>query len=335
LLIVITVIGILVGILLPAVRGAFNSANELSVRAEMIQIEQAVEAFRTEFGFYPPSFEQFNRGSSAADLSEGVAQFSRFLNRIAPNHQETNNFGGGAPRIVAWWNKIGRHLDQQSSLVFWLSGMCESKQFPLTGGSPGLIEPFNGPARFIATPSGNIEIERNVFFDFQPNQLVFGSADGADPIGATDAGLGGVVRDANGAVVFLDADSAGSRIVAAYQQGAGPSSGDLLFRYRDASSYGVVPYAYLTDVNALVDADGDGNVDDPDPAVFANPKSFQLISLGLDGEAGLPNPEPMNDAELRENAFLFSTDSNFVLRGYDNMVNFAAGRLELFVIENE
>ena len=57
LLIVITIIGILVGLLLPAVRGALKSANELAVRTEMTQIEQAIESFNTQYGFYPPSFE--------------------------------------------------------------------------------------------------------------------------------------------------------------------------------------------------------------------------------------------------------------------------------------
>ena len=54
LLIVITIIGILVGLLLPAVRGALRAANELAVRTEMVQIEQAIESFNTQYGFYPP-----------------------------------------------------------------------------------------------------------------------------------------------------------------------------------------------------------------------------------------------------------------------------------------
>ena len=132
LLIVITIIGILVGLLLPAVRGALNSANELAVRTEMTQIEQAIESFNTQYGFYPPSFEQYNR-SEAGNLSHpGLAAFLRHLNRIAPNHQETRSFFPGIDtqpeftRAVVWWNKVGRHLDQTSSMMFWLTGLTLS-----------------------------------------------------------------------------------------------------------------------------------------------------------------------------------------------------------------
>ena len=351
LLIVITVIGILVGLLLPAIRGALSSSRELAIRTEMVQLEQAVESFKTEFGFYPPSFEQFNRTGAASltapDLgSQGLRNFLRFLNRVAPNHQESTTFFpafAGQPRIVVWWNKIGRHLDQQSSIVFWLSGMCKSKQFPVTGGSPNLIEPFNAP-RTIILPDGTvIDIERDVIFNFQPAQLVFGVTANANllTVPPMDAAATAIVRDPTTMVVnFLENDLVGGNtpIVAAYTQPYGPSDGDLIYRYRDASSYGVVPYAYLTripggarDDPALGRALGAPFVADD----FVNPKTFQLISFGLDGESGAPVVQPSSENDLRENAFALSTAPEFIKRGYDNMTNFAAGRLELFVIENE
>ena len=106
LLIVITVIGILVGLLLPAINGAMSSARELAMRTEMVQIEQAIESFRTEYGFYPPSFEQFNRTGAtsltATDAgSRGLQAFVRFLNRIAPNHQEgSSTLASGSVRSI-------------------------------------------------------------------------------------------------------------------------------------------------------------------------------------------------------------------------------------------
>jgi prepilin-type N-terminal cleavage/methylation domain-containing protein len=351
LLIVITVIGILVGLLLPAINGAMSSARELAMRTEMVQIEQAVESFRTEYGFYPPSFEQFNRSPAGGVGHPGLSAFLRYLNRIAPSHQESTVFpdvgsGVGGVRIVAWWNKIGRHLDDQSSLVFWLSGLCKSKQFPITGGSDGLIEPFNGPAQFIATPSGPIEIERDVRFEFQPGQLTYGV--GPDVIGARDVAATNISRvnddsDVLDPVDFreLDLINVGTEFatVAAYKQPNGPSNGDLIYRYRDAASYFYPPFAYLTDAvpSVMRDIDFDGAADDtvPDPEVFVNPKTFQLISFGLDGDPGVPlNPMGAGAIE-HQRALVFSTDSNFIKFGYDNMANFADGRLELFVIENE
>ena len=340
LLIVITVIGILVGLLLPAINGAMRSARELAMRTEMVQIEQAVESFKTEYGFYPPSFEQFAPGAAADTSHPGLAAFLRYLNRIAPNHQEAISFVGGGSRIVVWWNKVGQHLDDQSSLVFWLSGLCQNKQFPITGGNPdSLIPPF-GPDTSFTAPNGSVvEINRDRRFEFQPNQLVYGvTANDTSDITTSETTI--VTDPTTGAVQFVEADSLGgnNQLVAAYKQPYGPSNGDLNYRYRDSSSYFFPPYAYLTDVGptAMLDNDFDGTADTvPDPTVFINPKTFQLISLGLDGEAGVPVEEPTSDDDFRENAFVFSTDPNFIKFGYDNMANFADGRLELFVIENE
>ena len=119
LLIVITVIGILVGLLLPAINGAMRSARELAMRTEMVQIEQAVESFKTEYGFYPPSFEQFDRMWRPTSVGDpGVSDFLRLLNRVAPNHQEaiqralaTDLQVRVEPRIVDWWNNVGQFLD--------------------------------------------------------------------------------------------------------------------------------------------------------------------------------------------------------------------------------
>ena len=351
LLIVLTVIGILVGLLIPAITGAMGTARELAIRTEMVQIEQAIEKFKTDYGFYPPSFEQFNRGSSNADLAAGVAQFLPYLNRIAPNHQESTFFPGGTvPRINVWWNKIGRHLDQQSSLVFWLSGMCKSKQYPITGGAVGLIEPFAGPTRFVGTVTPPVEIERDARFDFDKGQLVYGVGPNVivpDPDGSggfvgtpvVDGSAEEVDRDGTtNAVIFNEVDqiAGGVALVAAYRQPYGPSNGDRRFRYRDAGSYNIVPYAYSTQISgAPSDTRGRSTGDPLVPDDFVNPKTFQLISFGMDGEAGVPNELPNNEFERQENAFVLSSAPEFVKRGYDNMTNFAGGRLELFVIENE
>ena len=121
--------------------------------------------------------------------------------------------------------------------MFWLSGLCESKQFPLTGGAGSLIEPFNGPTRFITTVTPNVEIQRDVFFDFQNSQLVYGVT--ADSTASLDGTETTVQRDAaTTAVEFFDLDSfpAGTAwVVAGYRQPNGSTSGDILYRYRDAA----------------------------------------------------------------------------------------------------
>ena len=366
LLIVITIIGILVGLLLPAVRGALNAANELAVRTEMTQIEQAIESFNTQYGFYPPSFEQYNR-SEAGNLSHpGLAAFLRHLNRIAPNHQETRTFFPGitapnTPRAVVWWNKVGRHLDQTSSMMFWLTGLTKSQQFPLTGGAfrpiPAFgVDTYSNGARFeilkadgttdTILPDGSpFVIERVDFLkNLSPGQFLFNTVDASDLLDDSETLNSLVSRNVD---VVPGSELA---VTAGYRQVRGPSNSENLFVYRDAPSYIPNPlnlrrsgYAYITNLpNPLGDPIGG--------ATFANPRTYQLISPGLDGELGVPfGGESMpTEFQLQLQASAFPTaplvlnevqalDSDWgasdARLAADNMANFAAGRLELIWIE--
>ena len=359
LLIVITIIGILVGLLLPAVRGALNSANELAVRTEMTQIEQAIESFNTQYNFYPPSFEQYNRSEASNINHPGLAAFLRHLNRIAPNHQETrSSFPGiNAPRAVVWWNKVGRHLDQTSSLMFWLTGLTKSQQFPLTGGAfrpiPAFgVDTYSNGAPFLvgngspALPDGSpFVIERVDFLqNLSPGQFLFNTVDASDLL--DDSETLNSLQSRNVDVV----PASELAVTAGYRQAKGPSNSENLFVYRDAPSYIPNPlnlrrsgYAYITNLpNPLGDPIGD--------ATFANPRTYQLISPGLDGELGVPfGGESMpTELQLQLQASAFPTvplvlEAVQMLDGdwrasdarlaADNMANFAAGRLELIWIE--
>ena len=366
LLIVITIIGILVGLLLPAVRGALRAANELAVRTEMTQIEQAIESFNTQYGFYPPSFEQYNRSEARNINHPGLAAFLRHLNRIAPNHQETRTFFPGitapnTPRAVVWWNKVGRHLDQTSSMMFWLTGLTKSQQFPLTGGAFRPIPAFgvdtysNGAPFQILQADGTADvflpdgspfvIERVDFLqNLSPGQFLFNTVDASDLLDDSETLDELLLRNVD---VVPASELA---VTAGYRQAKGPSNSENLFVYRDAPAYIPNPlnlrrsgYAYITNLpNPLGDPIGD--------ATFANPRTYQLISPGLDGELGVPfGGESMpTELQLQLQASAFPTaplvlnevqalDSDWrasdARLAADNMANFAVGRLELIWIE--
>ena len=111
LLIGITIIGLLVGLLAVAGAGVIDRAREFSVSAEIIQLNQATENFNTQFGFYPPSFEQFKRTVNTVDsaplgiVNSEAAQLLPFLNKISPNHQELapSPVRAGYTRLDDWW----------------------------------------------------------------------------------------------------------------------------------------------------------------------------------------------------------------------------------------
>ena len=291
LLVAITVVAILVGMLTAAVIPALRRGREASVQTEMKQIELAIENFKNQYGFYPPSFE------SGLDVNGNVrgianaADLLRYVNRISPNHSElqTHPVHTTETRLEHWWEEVGQFLDQESSLVFWLSGLCKNKQYPITGGS-------NLPGAPLAA-HGLIDdgIERDVFFEFKQNQLV-GDEDGETIV-------------SNRTSTTIQSGDPLWGFIFEYEQAYGPQDGDLLYRYRDAPTYD------LGGNNAYSIGPVQGTV--PNAFYdFANPKTFQLITFGMDGLSGVTGD-------------IFTTGP----QGDDNLVNFADGRLDRFVNE--
>jgi general secretion pathway protein G len=167
LLVVIVIIGILMGLLIAVVGPTLFRTYSFAITAEINELEGAIDQFKTKFGFYPPSELDLD-GDGTNDLTpatgdpEDLATFKQYLRRIAPNHEQTD------ADIGAWWTAVGQHLDNDSILVFWLSGLKRSAQFPLTNGNGGAV--YDGFA--VGEDPDNY-----VFFEFQAGQLV----DGNDP----------------------------------------------------------------------------------------------------------------------------------------------------------
>ena len=265
--------------------GAIKRAQEFAVTSEITQMSQAVESFRSKYGFYPPSFE----GLSDA---ESQASFLAFLTRVAPNHRELTNFPSGGTRFDGWWASVGCKLDQTTTLQFWLAGLNENKQFPLTGGVATADDIPVGYNEILRVADASLPVanragvppaqqrlyRRESFFEFEPIRII--------------------PRDT----------SAGA--VATYNMEFGRSNGDLLYLYRDSASYRLGSPAY--------------HFVGPNGAAFANPDTFQLISAGLDGDPGIPT-----DAADLGNLSLQ------LPRHADNLCNFADGRLDKYITENE
>lgn len=311
LLVVMTVIAILIGMLSAAVIPAFKRAREASIQVEMKQIELAIESFKNKYGFYPPSFESGTNAASTAVGISSAADLMRFVNRISPNHAEGSASGHGTEsRLEHWYDEVGQYLDQESSLVFWLSGICNNKQYPITGGLTGFPP-------IAAHPFGTDGIERDILFDFKNGQL-FG--DETDEI---------VQKGTTGIPVVLRASATVPGFILEYRQAYGPKSGDLLFKYRDAATYDLGGTA--ADNLAYCDGPADGSAPAA-PYAFANPNSFQLITFGMDGLSGAPgNWHRCGFADVTVGT------STFVgFHAADNLCNFADGfRLEKWAADNE
>ena len=260
-MVVILIISILAGIATPVIFRAIRITREFTIQNEIVQMDAAVEQFNVKYGFYPPAIGpglEIDTNNSA----EALVNFRRYLNRIAPNHDEGGVTGGS--RLNTWWNNVGVNLDADSSLVFWLSGLCLSKQYPLSGSvrAAGSLAPYDAN-RFVDDSNaldinGNaLMVDRDVFYQFQVDQLV---------------SVGGFAG------------------IKAYHQANG--SGDsLAFVYRDSKSYisanSSVSHAYHLGL------DGSGN-----PVNFFNPTTFQIVGPGMDGQiADLTATPPLTNIQ--------------------------------------
>lgn len=265
LLAVITVIAILAGLLTPVIIRSLQTAQEVTITTEVNQLQVAIDKFHTEFGFYPPTI-----GSNANFEISSAADMLRYLNRIAPNHQE-NNLAAAFPsssntRLVDWWTEVGANLDERSSLVFWLNGLFKNKQFPLTGSAAATMPlvAYNDDLYSDASTAG-LNLERDLRFEFGK--------------------------------ILPDPDGNGDPVAVALQP-AGDDAQDLAYRYLDYKSYAFGAYNDGTD--------------------FLNPNTFQLVGFGIDGKtSGTPNVFAAGPADD------------------DNICNFAGGRLDKYVNENQ
>ena len=129
--------------------------------------------------------------------------------------------------------------------MFWLSGLCTSKQYPLSGNASNensdvVLAPYNVNKNAADNDlASGVNIDRNVFFDFDLGRLV-----------------------SNGSVAGIKS----------YNQPQGKDDA-LAYQYLDRRSYSSssgAPIAYHI-------AEG---ASDP---VFFNPESFQIIGPGMDG----------------------------------------------------
>ncbi len=305
LLVSMTVIAILVGILAVAIGGVFRRTGLFTVQQEMNQIQGAIDRFKTQYGFYPPSFKGI-ADPDPGKINDATAQklaanrLLPFLNRIAPNHAETEQWPNGSVgwrRIDEWWNTVGKYINWASGedIVFWLSGVNKNKQYPLTGGVlTSTFVAFNGQ-----NTDGTI-IEREVFFDFKPKQLQFNPISGRSASYVQATGSPAEVTNIDGSTTILSASP---------------------FLYLDSNNYLPIPFddsmaangAYVrpgTTLQNIIDAASNSSIFQQ---IYENPKTYQLVTFGLDG---LPKTDTVLDPNPND-------WSKVGPAGVDNVINFA------------
>lgn len=160
LLVVIAIIGLLAGLIVPAVMGAVKSAQQGAYKLEVDTLAEAVEKYRSKYGDYPPDGSNWN--IMERHLRKAFPQILQseinLLSPVAPiasGIQVHNHFAGGGTLV----------MDPAEALVFFLGGFSADPQRPFTG--------VGGPFAPTSVANGlQYNVQRtNPFFEFQTSRL--------------------------------------------------------------------------------------------------------------------------------------------------------------------
>lgn len=261
LLVVVAIIGLLVGLTIPAVFAALGVFNRAACKFEVNALSDAVEKYRSKYGDYPPD------GSSWPVMEAHLRKaFPNILvselNLLNPANSATyayihNDYAGA-----------GRVMDPAEALVFFLGGFSSDAQRPFTG--PGGPFVLNGSAYQY---NGS---RQNSFYDFPAARLTMSAS-----LVSTDETVYDSPITPDLMPVFLSYKNKlefGNPYVyfdsRTYQSKANPPSCN--YHLTRASAGAARPYL-SEQVNTLSTATNK-------PKLYENKQTFQILSPGLDGQ---------------------------------------------------
>ena len=298
LMVVMLIVALLVGMLLAAVRGAMNTARVAAVTVEFKNLEKAITDFKAKYGADPPSgivlFESYAGWSGSTPSTAAVNRSRALIRQIWPDFDFLNKDSMGNPRDRDI-NNDGDFgdvivLNGAECLAFFLGGV------PTKSGGEWSLKGFsqNGdnPLQLAGARSGP-------FYEFDPGRLT--DLDGDNVPEYLDS-----LPGQRNPILF--ASSYGGR---GYRDSDVQLSGQAGYdRYEtDRSSFA---WYYRRYTNGTPPTVADFN-----SAPAFNPKSFQLISPGFDGEYGLGGTLDGN-MEMTEIIKKQSTPAPWVFPDYDN-----------------
>jgi prepilin-type N-terminal cleavage/methylation domain-containing protein len=247
LLVVITIIGVLVGLLTVGIMAAYNASKRFVLSNEVTQVSASIEQFKSKYGCYPPDMTDVsdptinNGGVTPANLSNFKA-FSAFINKAYPRADRV--------AIAAFCNTVrnnGAAMDPAEALVFFLARTSKDPRYPL-----GRIVSGNYQA-----PQDN---EVDVFFEFPAGSLFDADGDSLFEFQQSTA--------RRAPLVYFDARTYTQPVVMSGTVQVGFQNSGYL------NTAGIAtPYA--------------SGFSPPSNYVFFNPKSYQLVCAGTDGEFGV------------------------------------------------
>lgn len=333
-LVVISIIGLLVGLTVPAVNMARRAVQRAAIVFEVQTLGNAVEQYKTKFGDYPPD---------GSDRSIFERHFRKAFSNIAASeftalYANANSSSGVATSV----------MDPPEALVFALGGFSSDATHPFTGKGGPLFLTNSGGVQVDSSQAytaAQYNVDRdNSLFEFKQGNLTLESSS-VETVSIDE-------RDLFSNLNHLNVQMPNDRLPV-YTTGNGRT---VPFVYFDSRSYRVgtafynfyqptkvvkgVARPYKSDqVNTTVNK----NTNPDGHYRYANDRTFQIISAGLDddygGVAGLPNnntPEffrypsgtSLNILTGASNSSRYAEQTGTASAQLDNATNFADGILE-------
>lgn len=293
-LVVIAIIGILLGLAIPAINGGVKRARITNMRLEITSLEQAVTQYQQQYGDFPPDFSSWP-----------VVQrhYRKAFPRMSTNDSELLYFmlhdDNGTPTNKADDTFQAAQLDRGEALTWVLNGYSSDIQRPFTGPGGPLAWTGDGTNAYTDATVTNADRQNpanfqinidhpNALMDFDDTRLDYANVNAALPM------TGGNRRLSDDGDLFLSfsTETGGapyvyfdSRTYATFDPNVNAGAGD--FNGYGSTAFGAIrPYLSGNSNPNSTGADYTSNAVALAAWQFVNPNTFQIISAGLDNSFG-------------------------------------------------
>jgi len=294
LLAVIVIIGILASLITAAAIGARNAARNATISFEISQLDMALKAYKQQYGNYPPDFAGVNHTDDAIRAQAQYAVLAH-MRRAFPKYVPGRVSGcTGTP-----WECFIADIEQETGASDIAANLHPAMALVFwLGGMPQGSTKAGGFSADPQRPFRLVGTRQDPLFEFDEGRLV--------PLGSAYA-----------YVPNADSSAITPYVYFRRQYIRLDSNGDpLVKQYTSPTSELVAPYL--------------GNPEGAPPQ-FVKDRTFQILSAGLDAQYGTISTEIAPIYEIPE-AYnvtpVFPSGINYGDGHYDNLSNFARGKLE-------
>ena len=352
LLVVITIIGILAGLITVAAVAALRRAKLTAIKVQVDQISGAFETYKDKTTAYPPNLQTDEGGD--LDSATVLNDVRRHMRQVASRSNEPDALVAGLAGLTSTGAALNRSsttglpggMSAGEAVVFWLSGFSSDPAYPISGeGGPSYEIPSLG-----GTDNAKLDpIEsRRWLYPFKVEQLGPRDDDGYFD---DDEGVGRYIEyqvTINGVphlrrinfwqftpdgttqpILYFDTSRhpaavvANGNITSPFDPPAATEPTEL-----GPQQMGLHVHA-IKRINPLYNENNAGTVS---PIVFVNPDKFQVLHSGIDDRWGTDESFELMTAHRVQSTdpadYLLYPTGPFTADVADTVVNFTTGTLE-------